>query len=99
MRNKKFRDRLGLFGRYEQVEIAHDLFSAPITSGDVHLERLVMPCQVILEPLRVMCDLPELKIAGMPGSFLDRVANFRLRRFAATRQVLPPTHPPAAFAV
>ena len=29
-----------------------------------------------------MCDLAELEITGMPGSFLDRFADFRLRRFA-----------------
>ena len=37
-----------------------------------------------------MRDLAELEIAGTPGSFLDRFANFRLRRFTETGQFRHP---------
>ena len=34
-----------------------------------------------------MRDLPELEITGVPGSFFDRFADFRLSRFTKARQL------------
>ena len=72
--------------RHDEIEIAHDLFPAPVTARDADMERLGMRAQVALQLFRFRGDLPELERARIFLSFVDGVAEFFLRRFAEPRQ-------------
>jgi hypothetical protein len=72
--------------RHDEIEIAHDLLPAPITSRDADVERLGMRAQIVLQSFRFRCDLPELEGACVFLPFIDRGAKFFLRRLAEARQ-------------
>ena len=46
MLDKKFRDRVRLLGRHDEIEIAHDFFAPPITSGKIDMQRIGMRGQI-----------------------------------------------------
>ena len=64
----------------------HNFFSAPITPRNIDLQRVGVPGKIVFQCFSFIRDLAELKITGMPGSFLDCVAKFFLRRLTKAWQ-------------
>ena len=73
-------------GRHDEIEIAHDLLPAPITSSDANVERLGVCAQIVLQAFRFRRDLAELERARIFLPFVDRGAKFFLGRFAESGQ-------------
>ena len=86
MPNEQLRDLLRLFRRHDEIEIAHDFLSPPITSGDADMKRVGMRAQIVLQRFRFGRDLTELKRTGVFRRVRDRLAKFLLRRFSETGQ-------------
>ena len=110
MLHEKICDRRRLFRRDDEIEIAHDLLPAPITSRDADVERVVGCC------LRSSCKLlrlaPRLRLAKscrhvspgprsswpvFPGSFCRSPVTPRRGRFGAgLREIGDRVHLPAS---
>ena len=87
MLDEEFRNRFRLLRRDNEIEIAHDLFPTPITSGDANMQRFVERAQIVLQRLRFRRDLAELKRTGVFHAIGDGAAKFLLRRFAEPGQL------------
>ena len=86
MGNEGLRDRVRLLGGDNKIDIAHNFPAAPVTSGNIDMERIRMRRQIALQCLRLVGDLAELKRSGMLGALRDRLANLCLGGFAKSRQ-------------
>ena len=69
------------------TEIAHDLFSPAITSGNVHPKCGRVGFQIAQQRLGFARDLAELKRPGMLGAFAIALASLRLSGFPKPRQL------------
>ena len=72
MPNEKLRDLFRRLRRDDEIEVAHNFFPAPVTSGDAHARRIGMLPQIILQLLGLGRDRAELETADVFRTIRDR---------------------------
>ena len=61
MRYEKFCNDFRFLCCHQQIEVVHDLFSPPITPGNLDLQSFFVRRQIRAQRFRLSCDLSELK--------------------------------------
>ena len=80
MSDERSRDLRRRGGRNDEIEIADDLFSPPITAGDANMKRVRESAEIVLQRLGVRRDRAEPKRSDVLRSIFNRAAKFFLRR-------------------
>ena len=86
MRDKKLRHLLRRFGSDDKIQVAHNFFPAPVTSGDAYVHRGGILPQIVLQLFGLCRDRAQLEAANMFRSIRDRQDQLILRRFSKARQ-------------
>src|SRR4029077_6962906 len=91
MTDGKRGDLLRLSGGDDIIEIAHDLFSAPVAAGNLRAKRRRLRFQFAEQPLGLRRDLSKLKRTGLFSPLLNRLTNLRLGGLAESGELRDPS--------